>query len=295
MPKKLIILKLGGSLLTDKSKPYTLRTGILERISEQIAKFRQKNPKQALIIINGNGSFGHTTAKKYDLHNGFGDFDGQIGFCLLQKDTALLNRLVVDSLLRQNLPAISFSPNTVFWSDSEAKNLDSNLDFTSNSNLHSNSGSQKNQVQNYQSVSLEVLELYLEKGFIPTFYGEVILDKTQNSTTISSDKIPEILIKFLQKNQLFSSFEVINAGSYDGVLDNKQKVIPTISWQNYEEVKKYLFKSQNPDVSGGMQQKIQEFLELSKLGVKSTLINGLLQDNIYKSLNGEKVDGTEIF
>lgn len=320
--KNLIILKLGGSLLTDKSKPYTLRPGILEKIAKQVLEFRQKNPQQDLIIINGNGSFGHTTAKKYDLHNGFYNPDDQLGFCLLQKDTALLNRLVVDSMISERLPAISFSPNTVFWSESlitdfelndstishdlnskksdildlqTSKNLQKNLqkpDSNSVSNHNLNSEPPKNLIQNYQNVDLKVLQMYLQKGFIPVLYGEVILDIYKNSTTISSDKLPEMLIKFFKKD--FGDFRVINAGNYDGVLNLKQEVIKEINQKNYSQIKSCLYQSQNLDISGGMQQKILEFLKLSKLGVKSILINGLKENNIFEALDGQNVEGTLI-
>ncbi|ARM75751.1 isopentenyl phosphate kinase [Acidianus manzaensis] len=51
------ILKLGGSLITDKSKPYYLRENVVRRIAKELIT-------DNLILIHGGGSFGHYEASK---------------------------------------------------------------------------------------------------------------------------------------------------------------------------------------------------------------------------------------
>lgn len=60
----MIILKLGGSIITrkDKTKP-TLNPANLERIAQEISVAKIKK----LIIIHGAGSFGHPYAQKYGI------------------------------------------------------------------------------------------------------------------------------------------------------------------------------------------------------------------------------------
>ena len=52
-------LKLGGSLITDKSRPQTARLDVLERLASEIAQAYHKHPDLSLVIGHGSGSFGH--------------------------------------------------------------------------------------------------------------------------------------------------------------------------------------------------------------------------------------------
>ena len=63
--KSISLLKLGGSLLTDKNQPYSLRKDILRSSVRQIIDADEK-----LILIHGGGSFGHPIAKTYRLTEG---------------------------------------------------------------------------------------------------------------------------------------------------------------------------------------------------------------------------------
>ncbi|MEM2795196.1 MAG: hypothetical protein QXY49_05015, partial [Thermofilaceae archaeon] len=54
--RELVIVKLGGSLITDKEKPFTLRKDALEEASIKLAEIA-KSIK--LLIVHGGGSYGH--------------------------------------------------------------------------------------------------------------------------------------------------------------------------------------------------------------------------------------------
>ena len=53
-----IFLKLGGSLITDKDKPYTARTQVIADIAKEIVAARKTDPDMELLIGHGSGSFG---------------------------------------------------------------------------------------------------------------------------------------------------------------------------------------------------------------------------------------------
>jgi len=260
------IIKLGGSLLTYKDQAYKLRVGIMPLLADEIAKCVKLFPDTKFIILNGAGSFGHQTVAKYSLQKGFSDVDSRFGFAKVLQDTAKLNRILVDSLILNHLPALSFQPSTVFYSDQNGYNFS----------------------------SLEVLGKYIEVGFLPCLYGELILDTSQGCRVLSADKIPELLVKYFQKTADYQISEVINLGSYDGVLDDKKQIIPEINSINYLSIKKHLYQSDNVDVSGGMIKKIEEFLALAELGVNSVIMSGLNEGNLLKYLSGDRVVGTKI-
>ena len=71
MKNKLIILKIGGSVITEKKKNVKkLKKKTLERLAQEITNSKRKE-KFSLIIIHGVGAFGHITAKKIKLDKGF--------------------------------------------------------------------------------------------------------------------------------------------------------------------------------------------------------------------------------
>ena len=63
--KEILLLKLGGSLLTDKNKPFFIREEVVKSTIQQII-----NANEKVILIHGGGSFGHPLAKKYNISKG---------------------------------------------------------------------------------------------------------------------------------------------------------------------------------------------------------------------------------
>ena len=60
-----ILLKLGGSLLTEKNKPLSIRKKVVKHTIQQIIEANEK-----VILIHGGGSFGHPIAKEYEILRG---------------------------------------------------------------------------------------------------------------------------------------------------------------------------------------------------------------------------------
>ncbi len=56
------ILKIGGSVITDKSGELAAKTEDINRIAEEIKRAEVDN----LVIVHGGGSFGHPTAQKWN-------------------------------------------------------------------------------------------------------------------------------------------------------------------------------------------------------------------------------------
>ena len=67
----MIILKIGGSILTNKdSLESEVDSESLKRIALEIKSSLDKSHKE-LIIVHGAGSFGHPPAKKYKIGEAF--------------------------------------------------------------------------------------------------------------------------------------------------------------------------------------------------------------------------------
>src|SRR5665648_133187 len=97
-----VILKLGGSAITDKgAHEGVVKEADLLRIAREVSGFRGK-----MIVVHGAGSFGHVYAKKYGLDRNF-DHEGTI---VTHESVKKLASKVVDALNSFGVMAIAVHP-----------------------------------------------------------------------------------------------------------------------------------------------------------------------------------------
>ena len=255
----LILLKLGGSLITDKSKPFTVRKNVLRRICKEIHEARNEK-KFSLIVGHGGGSFPHTSAQKYQTQKGYINKDSKKGFAIVQNDAAKLNRIVVQELINAGENAVSVQPSSACIT-------------------------KKGKIIDFYLISIKRM---LKDDYIPVPYGDVGLDVVNGCCIISTEEI----FNYLAKN--LNAKKIILAGKVDGVYDSNRNIIKKITPGNFNEVKKYIGLSDGTDVTGGMILKVNKMLQLAKKGVNSIIINGLKKDAIKNALLGKDVKGTVI-
>src|SRR5260221_6644494 len=110
MEKKVVLIKLGGSIITNKDIPMSLRHEVLKRLVEEIAQVRSERPDLLFVIGHGQGSFGHVPASKYKTISGLQNEESVLGMAIVLDIAAQLNRVVVNECLRQHIPAASVLP-----------------------------------------------------------------------------------------------------------------------------------------------------------------------------------------
>src|SRR3990170_4017972 len=115
MGKPIILIKIGGSLITDKNKPFSLRKQALVAVAKEIKKSMRLN--KLLIVGHGAGSFAHGPAKKYQTHKGILGKSSYRGLSETADAAARLNRIVVEALLRAGVNAVSVSPLTMMQAE----------------------------------------------------------------------------------------------------------------------------------------------------------------------------------
>ena len=255
--KNLVFVKLGGSLITDKSKPYTTRDDVIKRLCKEIHESR-KGKDFTLLIGHGGGSFPHISASKYETHKGVINEKSWEGFVRVQNDAATLNRIIVSSLIEAGENAISIQPSA----SCIARN-DSIIEWYT-----------------------KPIETSLSKGLIPVPYGDVCLDEKKGCCIISTEEIFRFLSERLKPER------IIMMGKTDGVLDSKGETIKEITKKNFKDIKQSLDSSDGvADVTGGMVLKVEKALEV---GIEVEIINGLKPELLKRSLLGERGLGTII-
>lgn len=155
----LAVVKIGGSVLTDKSKPYTLREDNLDILASKVRSLYYQ--KTQLILVHGGGSFGHPTAAKYSLSEGGLTAEKVFGFAETRYWMSYLNLRVIEKLLSVGVPATSVQTSTV------ASNENGSL-------KHLDSGRVK---------------MLLERGIVPVLYGDAVVDTTWGFSILSGDDI----------------------------------------------------------------------------------------------------------
>jgi len=99
-----VIVKFGGSVITDKSKPFSYRSDVVSALAEEIASSDER-----AVIVHGGGSFGHTVARQQGLSS---EQAAQYAGAVSKTRAAMyeLNGLVCRTLLESKLYPYSFSP-----------------------------------------------------------------------------------------------------------------------------------------------------------------------------------------
>lgn len=258
--KNLTLIKLGGSLITHKDKPFTERLNTIKRLSKDIARAKRSN--RLFIVGHGGGSYPHVPAVKYRINEGIVNKDSCKGIALVQDAAARLNRIVVSQFILSGENAISVSPSSFMIMKNGKVN----------------------------KVFIKSLEKYLEHGMLPVVYGDVGADLIKGCTIISTEQVLNYLALKLEKAYKIS--QIVYCGITDGVLDNNGKTIKRITAENFDQVEKDINHSAGIDSTGGMIHKVKEALAISQKGVDSVIINGDKNNNLYNLLQGNKYTGT---
>ncbi len=259
---EIILLKLGGSLLTDKNKPFSLREDILESCLSQIIE-----SKKAIILIHGGGSFGHPIAKKYQISQGLNDSikDQIIGLSKTHKAMNEFNSIIINKMLDNGRSAISVQPSSIF-------------------------------IQDFNEIifkSIDPIEKMLDLGIIPVLYGDILLSWDSSFTILSGD---QIILKLCEKIQKYKISKVIFAIEEDGIYikDNGNEKLALKLRSNDLVDLKLAELDQKIDVTGGIRGKLETIKEIIKFGIPVQIINGIKNKNILKALNNEYLECTSI-
>lgn len=257
------LLKLGGSLLTDKTHDKTIRPDVIARIAREIAEYCMQPDRRALVLGHGSGSFGHTTARKHDTRNGVHDAAGWRGFAEVSVAAQQLNRIVADALAYAGVPVFSIAPS------SSVRCVDGRI-------VHMN---------------IEPLRTALTHGLVPLVMGDVAFDDVRGGTIVSTEEVFAHLALNLPVERVLLAGET--AGVYASMSD--PRVMPRITPTSWAAQRSGVGASRGADVTGGMASKVQDMLNLvaAHPGLEVRIFSGLTANAVRSALDGEET-GTVI-
>jgi isopentenyl phosphate kinase len=155
------VLKIGGSILTDKNKMQCARHEEIVRVAEEIA-----SAPSDLALVHGAGSFGHVPAKEYGLPDRF----TAEGLRVTHQSVAELNRLVVDALSKAGANPMPVHPfSCILLKDSRIERFE-----------------------------MEFIRKMIEEGLLPVLHGDVAMDISRKAGIVSGDQLVPYLARALR-------------------------------------------------------------------------------------------------
>ncbi len=253
----MILLKLGGSLITDKSRPHTPLADVITRLAGEIFAAWTSSPGMRLVIGHGSGSFGHVPGKLYGTRQGVHSPVEWRGFSEVWWEARQLNELVVSALVEAGLPAIALPVSASLITE------------------------------NRQIVRWETgpLQAALDANLLPVLAGDVVFDKRLGGTILSTEEIFILLSKCIRPER------VLLAGVEMGVwqdFPSRDRLVSDITPSNFSALSAVLKGSEATDVTGGMVAKVRAMLDFvgSVPGLEVHIFSGREPRNVYDALMG---------
>ena len=100
----MILIKLGGSIITNKEKPLSPRKKTIDNILKEIGKV-----KEPVIIVHGGGSYGHYWSVKYDMHTKPAKTSPK-GVAIVKNSMVELNKIILDSAVKNKVNSYCLPP-----------------------------------------------------------------------------------------------------------------------------------------------------------------------------------------
>ena len=276
--KELVLLKLGGSLITDKTQPYTPLLEVMNDLALQIKTALQTQPNLNLVIGHGAGSFGHVPASAYKTRDGLppratplahrGRDENEEsywkGFAEVWYQASSLNRYVMKAFHNAGLQTITLPPSaSVVASNGQVSYWD-----------------------------MTPIRMALAARIVPVIFGDTVFDEVRGGTILSTEDL------FMHLTRALHPERILLAGLEAAVWEDfpeRTKKIESITPKTFLAVKAGVGKSAAADVTGGMESKVRQMLELvaGNPELKIQIFSGVEPGNIVRVLTGETL-GTVI-
>jgi len=256
------ILKIGGSVITDKKGELAARTQVIDRLASEIKKANPRN----LIVVHGGGSFGHPTAQEYAIKDGLKNSSQIIGFAQTHHLMTVLNGLVMDSLIVHEVPAVSVTASSCVTTEN-------------------------GRINHFEDAALKML---LKIGVMPVLYGDAVLDSELGFTIVSGDQLVSTLAARLNVERIIMGVDVDGLFDADPKNEKSAKIFTHLTLSEVKRIQSTIDKPTSNDVTGGMFGKIAELLPVVEKGIPVLIANATKPNLVYRVLRGEKVEGTLI-
>ncbi|MDR4490918.1 MAG: isopentenyl phosphate kinase [Candidatus Nitrosocosmicus sp.] len=259
----LIIMKMGGSVVTVKDSPLTANLTAIDGISKIVLELRKK---YKVIIVHGGGSFGHYWSVKYDMHTKPLPYSDE-GISIVHESMIQLNHIIIKKFIENRLKPYTLQPSTfVYRGLPDSDKIESILDITTKNDI------------------------------VPVTFGDVIHTTENNFSILSGDTIMSLLATKLHPK--YCMFLTNVDGLFGDI--NKRDLLHEVQLDNLVSlVTKTNTRSSDGDtdnspfdVTGGMKRKVSESIPIVKSGTPVYFLNGFEPQRMLDIIEGKDYVGT---
>jgi isopentenyl phosphate kinase len=155
-----ILLKLGGSVITDKSADGVIRPDEIRKIAETIAARKNKS----LVVVHGAGSCGHPEASRFSVSSGV-SVKNREGIFITHMAVRALNDYIVGALRKAGVEAVGIQPLSACIAD-------------------------KGRLVSCESRHIRCM---IRLGIIPVLHGDMVMDCSTGACVVSGDQLVRVL------------------------------------------------------------------------------------------------------
>lgn len=256
--KQMILVKLGGSVITDKGRYRTFDHATASRLAAEIASSGQK-----VVLVHGAGSFGHMLAKENRLHLGVTEPSQLIGAAKVMADVRELDLEMSRCLTENGIPVVPLPPaSCAVMKDGALDHLD-----------------------------VAVFRKYLELGMVPLTFGDVVTDATRGLSICSGDQLMTALAQEFRPDKVIFVTDVDGVFTADPTQDPEAKLIGTVNQAVLDSLPR---TERNVDVTGSIFAKIQYMIDMAGLTGECLVLNGKVPGRLESALRGEWVVASKV-
>ena len=241
----MILIKLGGSVITDKAKPLWASRQTILKMARSIAKITEP-----VVIVHGGGSFGHYWSVKYDMHTEARNYDTK-GVAIVKESMIQLNMIILEQLIKGGVKPYAIAP-AGFMSGNRP----------------------------IPSRVLEMNNIATLSDMTPVTYGDALWyggsssskrDNNYKTYILSGDKIMTHLARLLKPRLCI--FALGEDGLYTD-LESKKLIKHISSTNGITKSHTKNMRDDVMDVTGGMTRKVNEAKSITKYGTSVAFVNG---------------------
>ena len=240
-----VLVKLGGSAITDKASFETLHADNLRECSADVSRSGKR-----IVVCHGAGSFGHFQAREHAVSKGTGDprFSWR-GFALTRASVCKLNGYVVDGLIAAGTAAVGVSPCNAFGA-------------TRGRGVVPRAARRRGVAR--------VREL-LGTGCVPVLHGDACLDEVQGASILSGDARMTLLAEEWRPKLVVFITDV--AGVYDRPPGEPgATLVPRIAVGAGRGPPKIATSTALHDVTGGVAAKLEAAIAIARSGTRVVIV-----------------------
>lgn len=255
-----VLVKLGGSILTEKDKQGVVRRAVARRLATEIAK-----AQVPVVLFHGAGGFGHPAAERLPPGRGPLTPERRRGVARVLAGVAALQSEVLAAAQRAALPAVP---------------VPVHLDVTSSAGI-------------LDDLPVGRIQALLAEDFVPVLSGSLVRDHDEGWRVVSADELMAELAADLQPRLTVFATDV------DGVLDRSGSVLAEVRSVDEvvpldtASASSATPGATGPDVTGRMAGKVRHGLAIADV-CPVLIVNGNMRGRLGDALKGKAVPGTRL-